>query len=476
MPESEGLNAVGFQQEFLHRQLWQKQRDICYAYESASSVAIKGCHGSGKTYTVAGIVPRELLTYLFVTVITMAPTLRQVKLMWAEIRQTYEELRSSGVSLPEPATTGWEINDHCKAIGFSTSAAVNAQGFHNRRVLIIADEAIGIKPEIWDAIDGVRMAGDVSIIKLCNPTVPSGPVFDDFGKLRNRPGHKCITISAFDTPNLAGCTMESLLEMSDDELDYAPFPYLTRRRAVVEMYHKWGPTNPRFVARVLGEFPAQATDAVFELAWIEQAGASFEDEELKPLLVPGVYIQVGLDIAGPGADETAVYARIGKYVVARGAWAKADPLDEVLRFLGSLQQRFPGAHIVIAADTVGIGYYFARAIARHGYDVRAFIAGAAPFDPITFKNAKAEHYWTLREWMRNGYVVGVDDEDTKAQLSDVRYRELGTGQIEIEHKAETRARGSSSPDRAEALVMAFAKLILKSERHVVGEYQDLQPI
>ena len=74
----------------------------------------------------------------------------------------------------------------------------------------------------------------------------------------------------------------------------------------------------------------------------------------------------------------------------------------------------------------------------------------------------------LREHMRDGVIHGVTDEDCQAQLSDVRYRELLNGKIEIEHKDEARARGSSSPDRAEALVMAFQRIVAQTERYVIN--------
>ena len=76
------------------------------------------------------------------------------------------------------------------------------------------------------------------------------------------------------------------------------------------------------------------------------------------------------------------------------------------------------------------------------FDVRGFVAQASPIDPVMFHNAKAEGYFTLREWMKAGQIHGVEDEDTKAQLSDIRYRER-QGRIEIESKQEARARGSS---------------------------------
>jgi len=456
------ISAAAFQEKVLGRALWQKQRELCQAVQSHRKVAVKGCHGSGKTFVAAGLIPYELMAHDEAIVLIIAPTLRQVKLFWGEVEGA---IRALPAPAPERSATGWRISENRYALGFSAAKGVNAQGFHGKRVLIIADEAVGINAEMWDAIEGIRAAGDVRLLKLCNPTVPSGPVYDDFTRLR---GETCaITISAFDTPNLAGLTLEQLIALPELELDIAPVPWLTRRRWVREMYFKWGPTNPRFRARVLGEFPTQGTDSVFELAWIEAAGRDWTNDDLKPHLRPGLFIQVGLDIAGPGDDETVATARLGPFVLAMEAWPEADPLDKCLRFLGSVHGRFPDAQVIIAADTVGIGYHFARAIARAGYDVRQFIAQGAPLDPVRFWNAKAEAHFQLREWMQAKQIWGIFDEDTCAQLSDIRYREKA-GKIEIEHKDEVRARGSSSPDRAESLVMAFAKLVPRYQTVVFG--------
>jgi phage terminase large subunit len=448
----------------LKRTLWGKELDICRALNSSRSISVKGCHGSGKTYTVAGLVVYELLSDPEAIVLWIAPTLRQVKTGWNEV---LEAIRRAPINGPEPTSTGWKLGPNNYAQGFSSSRGVNAQGFHGKRVLIIADEAIGISPDVWDAIEGVRAAGDVRIIKLCNPTVPSGPVFDDFTRLRGTPGHTCITISAFDTPNFAGLDLEKLLALPEEELEIAPKPWLTRRRWVREMYYKWGPNNPRFKSRVLGEFPDQADDSVFALSWIERAGLPFEDEELAPYSAAGQYIQVGIDVAGPGDDETVATARLGPYVVGMAAWTDPDPREKCRAFLSGIQGRFRRSPLVLVGDTVGIGYYFMRGLATDGYDVRGFVAQAAPVDPVLYKNAKAEGYFQLRQHMQDGNVRGVADEDTKAQLSDIRYRER-LGKVEIEFKAEARARGSQSPDRAESLVMAYVRLVSRSQELVFG--------
>ena len=456
------MSPSEFQRKFLGRNLWSKQQELCRAIATNRSVSVKGCHGSGKTYTVAGMVPYEMIVQDESIVLTIAPTLRQVKLMWNEIETA---IQSMPIRVPDRTTTGWQVSDKCHAIGFSSSKGVNAQGFHGKRVLIIADEAIGISPDLWDAIEGIRAAGDVRLVKLCNPTVPSGAPYEDFTRLRG--STTCITISAFDTPNLQGLTIESLLQLNEESLDYAPYPWLTRRRWVKEMYYKWGPTNPRFMSRVLGEFPTQSDDSVFSLALIERAGLPYEREELRPYIDYGQYVQIGIDVAGPGNDETVATARLGPYILDMEAWADADPREKCEMFLSRIQQRCPRSELILVGDTVGIGYYFMRQFADK-FRVICFVANAEPIDPILYWDAKAEAYFHLREYLKENHVHGVEDETCKAQLSDIRYRERA-GRIEIESKREAKARGGSSPDRAESLIMAYAKLRPREQHVPLGQ-------
>lgn len=458
------LDPVTFQQKFLRRRLWDKQQSICTAIATHRSVAIKGCHGSGKTFVVAGMIPYELSGQDESVVLWMAPTLRQVKTGWGEVIEAIGKLP---YRVPEPTTTRWEISAKCYAQGFSSAKGVNAQGFHGKRVTIYADEAIGIGPDVWDAIEGIRAAGDVRIVKLCNPTVPSGPVYDDFAKLRATPGHQCITISAFDTPNLAGLTLESLLALPDDQLDYAPFPWLTRRRWVKEMWHKWGPANPRFQSRVLGEFPTQGQWAVFSLAWIERADREPTESEISRS--KGCVIQVGVDVAAGGDDETAACARVNGVVLDRFACSDADPRGKLVAWLHGLR-RFGYALGPVVVDTVGVGHGIALHLAD-SFDVRGFKSGASPLDREQFLNAKAEAYFRLRDMLRDDYVShlpGAIDEDVKAQLSAVEYRELSRGQIQVEPKDDARKRGIPSPDRAEAQIMAFARCVPREQVVEIG--------
>lgn len=467
-----------FQRYLLSRRLWQKQRDITHAAATRRATAVKGCHASGKTFVISGAVLHHLALYPKGKVITVAPTLRQVRLMWEEVELAR---RGGRIAFPECSTTGLRITEERYGIGFSSSKGVNVQGFHGQDVLIITDESPGISGEVWDAIEGISAGGNVRRVSLGNPTVPSGKFFDDF--TRDRRTTHCITISAFDTPNLQNLaagrpyTIEELLAMSEDKLNIAPEPFLVTRHWVKEKYLRWGPNNPRYRSRVLAEFPSQSEHSVFSLEWVERARR--EPTELELERAKTSIIQVGVDVAGPGDDETTACARVNGVIVSRQAWADKDPRGPVLRWLNQMRLHPVYQLGPVVIDIIGIGYNFALHVRDHGFNVMGFNAARQAFDPEQFLNAKAEAYWRLRDMYKENYVCHLDgtvDEETEAQLSAVQYKETSRGLIQIEPKEDARKRGVPSPDRAEAEVMAFCRVQPREETITIGEDYQISPI
>lgn len=481
-----GKDPVYFQHEVLGRKLWGKQQDIVRAVTLSPKLttSITGCHGSGKTYAVSGLVPEWVMESPGSIALTIAPTLRQVKLMWNEIGHAIDAIKTAGK--PEYSTVGWKLQSGSYAMGFSAAKGVNAQGYHGKRVLIIQDEAIGIPQDVQDAMEGIRAAGDVRTVRMCNPTAPMGEPYNDF--TRNRASCNLFQISAFDTPNLAGLTLETLLALPEDQLDFAPVPWLIRRRWVKEMFFKWGINNPRFQSRVLGQFPTQADNAVFHTSWIEKSKREPTEDELKRAKTThGTFIQVGIDVAGPGDDETAGTARVNGIVIAKKAWMESDPRGQVVRWLGDLRAKSGYQLGPVVVDTVGIGYNFALHLADQGFQVFGFNPSARPMDVEKFANGKSEQYWRLRDIYQDGYISHLGeaihpdlgeawDEDEAAQLSAILYRETSRGLIMIEPKDEARARNVPSPDRAESKVMAFARIVPKDQLVVYGTPQQISRV
>ena len=280
-------DPVRFCRALLRQDVWSRQEAILRALSTERRVAVKACHASGKTFIAASAVLWFLSRYPDAIVVTTAPTWTQVEqVLWSEIHKAVQQSR---IAFPVVNKTELRVGPGNFAIGLSTNEGVRFQGFHGR-VLIVVDEAPGVAADIWEAIEGIRAGGDVRVLALGNPTIASGPFYDAF--TANRGGWATFTISAFDSPILQGLTHEELLALPEDELDRALRPYLVTRRWVREKYAEWGPGHPLWEARVLGQFPRQAEDALISLAWLEAASLRTESDERGPLCA-------GLDVGGP---------------------------------------------------------------------------------------------------------------------------------------------------------------------------------
>jgi hypothetical protein len=281
------------------------------------------------------------------------------------------------------------------------------------------------------------------VLALGNPTIASGPFHDAF--TANRSAWATFTISAFDTPNLDGVVLDDLLAFSDADLDVAPWPSLVTRRWVREKYQEWGPTHPFWAARVLGEFPTQAPDSLIALSWLEAAGEREAQDTGGP-------VSAGLDVAGPGEDETVLAIVEGPNVLAITAWADADARGAIVAALAPYRDRLTEVNV----DTIGIGYNLALHLGDLGYPVRSVNVAERANDSERYRNRKAELLWDLRQRFEAGAVAGLIDETTIGQLAGLRYRHDPRGRVEIESKDEASRRGVRSPDRAEAVMLAFA--------------------
>jgi hypothetical protein len=132
-----------FANDVLGSKLWRRQRDIMRAVVTKPLVAVKACHASGKTYQAARLALFWLTRFPEGKVINTAPSWRQVKLMWDEIRLARMQSR---IKFPEAIATELRITDANYIQGISTNEAVKFQGIHGRNILIIADEAPGFAP------------------------------------------------------------------------------------------------------------------------------------------------------------------------------------------------------------------------------------------------------------------------------------------------------------------------------------------
>src|SRR5579859_5610840 len=239
---------------------WETAEAIMQSVATCPRTVVKSCHASSKSFTAAELAVWWVMRYPDGKVITTAPTFTQVKeVLWPEIRHNVEDLRAIFPSLPAAHQVSWKIGAQRYSLGFSTDRGVRFQGFHGR-ILIILDEAAGVRADIYPAIEGIRAGGEVQVLAIGNPSSPSGPFFDAFTV--NRSMWRSFTIHAFSAPNFVDetnperhITLDEMLAMRDkDRLKVAPRPYLVTREWVLEKYDEWGPGSPLWQTKVEGAF------------------------------------------------------------------------------------------------------------------------------------------------------------------------------------------------------------------------------
>lgn len=430
-------DPAAFMREWLGVDLWAKQVEVAESVRDHRRTAVKSCHGAGKSYLAARIVIWFLHAFPASICLTTAPTNNQVRnILWRNIGAAYRS--SKGPLLGRCLTTQIDVAPDWYALGFKAddTASDRFQGFHAENALVVIDEAAGVDDRVHDALDAVMTSEQARQLLIGNPTNPVGEFREAFHK--NRALFNCITIKASDTPNLtAGRTVR---------------PYLITQQWIDDAIEKHGRESPYVVARVDAEFPDVSDNNLIPLSQIEAADARVDDGD-QPPAGPGE-LEAGLDVARMGSDESALCVRRGIQVVSEHAWSGMDTMETVGRVRNLLPD--PKQLSALKVDVIGIGAGVADRLKESGYPVVEVNVGASSSDPQQWPNLRHELWWNLRERFREGTIGGPIDGMTVGQLSNVRYRydSRHTKPI-IESKDDMKRRGVRSPDRAEALMLAF---------------------
>jgi hypothetical protein len=146
-------------------------------------------------------------------------------------------------------------------------------------------------------------------------------------------------------------------------------------------------------------------------------------------------------------------------VILLRAWSGANPQGEVL----AAPQPFRSELKAVNVDAVDAGYYFAEILRDRGLPVKNINVGETARDPAKFVNLKAEIFWSFRQRAISGDFAGLTDDRAIAQLAGIRYSYNSRGQVVIESKDDARRRGVKSPDRAEAIVLAYGHVPIAGE-------------
>jgi len=235
---------------------WKKQIEILESVRDNKETTVRSCHSAGKSFIASRAALWFGASFPQSIVLTTAPTERQVKgIIWKEIRSAHmrAKIPIGGQLLSQELK--WAPDWFIWGFTAPTYDPDKFQGFHAPYILIIADEAAGISPEIFEAIDSILSSGHGRLLMIGNPTDPSS----EFARSFKRSYNKKIKISAYDTPNFThfGITEKEIADGSwkervgDSDL---PCPHLINPEWVEKRY-QLGPDSPFYISRVLAEFP-----------------------------------------------------------------------------------------------------------------------------------------------------------------------------------------------------------------------------
>ena len=428
-------SPVAFAREVLGVRLWEKQEEVLNALTSHRRVAVKAGNGLGKGFCAAVAV----LWFMHVhrdsaIALSTAPTFRQVRhILWRQIHRLY---RPAAETLGgKMLDTRWELDDDRYAMGLSADSADQFQGFHSPKMFIVVDEAEGVGDEIFEAIESVMTSADPLLLLIGNPTTMTGAFRRAFHEERTL--YDAITISALDSPNVrAGGIV---------------FPGLTTSRWVEERREIWGEDNPIYRARVLGEFPEQGDDTLLRLSDIEAAVRSPESGHLPGDDGNGEVV-LSVDVARFGADRSVILRRRGDHVEDIRVLRQMDTMQVAGWVAAAIRECDPAQ---VYVDEIGVGAGVVDRLRELGHPVRGVNVAQKARQSRAYSNLRAEGYWTLRERFSSGRISIPADSQLVGELAALRYGYDSEGHVKMESKDDMRKRGLPSPDKADALMLAF---------------------
>lgn len=490
-------DPVVWAREKLGDVLWSGQVKILEAVRDNRKTAAATCHEVGKSYDAGIIAAWWIDTHKAgdAYVITTAPTSPQVRIiLWKEIGRAH----ARGQLLGRINQTEWMmlVTDPKTGVAREESVAIGRkpsdyspaafQGKHAPFVLIIVDEANGVRGPLWDSMDSL-MANDASkMLIIGNPDDPEGEFYE---ACKPNSGFAVVHISAFDSPNFTGEQLPDDIKrqligrtyVEERRVKWAPsWTWLADgSRCVPPVDGKLEDTHPFWQSKVLGQFPVQsAGGSLIPLSWIRAAQ--------ERTLSPGWPNELSLDVgASENGDPSCCGHRRGP--VFRVLYEERQP--DTMKTTGKLLQHLGDAQYgasLAKVDYIGVGRgvvdrsreqnlpvypisvgeastVHSCRVCKHEWDQallftkhQVVVQTKCPkcgSDQVwkVFPNLLSQLWWAVRGLFERGEIdIDASDEQLAEELLMLRWSPNSKGQTKVEYA------DGPSPNRADALMIGFA--------------------
>lgn len=456
-------------------------------------VLIPAAHSQGKTHACAGLAIWWFCTRHPAIVISTAPTLRQVQdLLWKEIRvQVRNARRPLPVPFTGPRSLRAERSPEDFMLGVTASTDTAFQGHHGPNKLFILDEAVGVAPEFWTAIEGMADGEGDAVIAPFNPTDNASQAYREYQRAAG--SWHVQGMSAVDHPNIAA-ELRGEPPVIKSAMRLGMFERLLRKWSslLTETSEKratdlqWPPTwavdyiektgqKPRWYrpgplaeSRLFARFPSQSAYAV----WSDGDWQAACRVGLEPLPVPHATIpEIGCDVARYGDDNTACHVRCGSCSLHHEEFNGQDLMATVggcvrlcKRFADLANTKRPSPitpkDIPIKVDDSGVGGGVTDRLTELGYCVAGVNARTGAIDYEEYPSQRDELWFRVAEMARDGTLdLSRLDAETldklKGEAMAQKYKLNSNGQRVVWSKDTAKSEIGASPDGMDALNLAY---------------------
>ena len=410
---------------------WQCELLRAVADPEIRRVSCRSGHGVGKSTAVALAAVWHVLMRVPSKTVVTAPTSAQLfDACFAEMKNVAKRLKAPFDDLLEIKSDRIELKSQPETTFISCRTSRQEQpealaGVHSENVLLLADEASGISPNVFEAASGSMSGHNATTVLTGNPTRNTGFFFDTHNRLRD--DWYTMHVSCVDSPRVA----EDFVE---------------------DMKKRYSEDSPAYHVRVLGNFPPSEEDTVIPVALIESAMNNdikvHED-------TPAIW---GLDVARQGSDSSVLAKRQGPIVHPLTVWRNLD----LMQLTGAVKAEYDAIDnpakrpVEIIVDSNGFGAGVLDRLRELDLPARGLNVSERALQKETYLNLRAELWFKVKSWLEGMDVKLPRDDALWAELAAPRYHFTSSGKMQVESKEAMKKRGVASPDRADAVALCLA--------------------
>lgn len=411
---------------------WQKKAAMDLA--KSPKVSIRSGQGVGKTGLEAAILLWFLFSFSFSRIVATAPTRQQLNdILWSEAAKWMNKNPVLKELFKWTKTKIYVVSQEERwfAVAKTATKAENIQGFHEKNMLFIVDEASGVSDSIMEAILGT-LSGENNKLLMCgNPTRKTGVFYDSHNNDRDL--YKCYKVSSLDSKR-------------------------TNKENINSIIKKYGENSNVVRVRVYGEFPIDEDDIFITTEEVHR-GMNLESEI--DLIQT---IDIGVDVARFGDDNSVIAVKINNTILPLKVfhgYATTETAKYSVSIARQLRDKYKFQNkIYLKIDDTGVGGGVTDYIKE--------IKNTEKLDwlkvvPVNFGiSVNHPYYYDLNTVLWGNVKDMLDEErlsipndtDLEGELTNRKKGFSQNGKIKIESKKEMKSRGLVSPDRGDAVALA----------------------